>query len=104
MNSNTVIQPSHVHQDLINSYQEGQAWQYTLPHMDGIYRDCKEYGAWTKPKWNEETTYRLHPHDKCIQAYRNSVTIQIYRFGRWIDLTFEPCWCEDSQFRIKPVD
>jgi hypothetical protein len=94
--------PHHVHQDLIDSYQAGQAWQLSVPHMDGVYTDCKTNGEWVKPDWYAHSTYRLHPHNKLIQAHRNGAKIQAYICGDWVEEPY-PDWYEDTQYRVKPA-
>jgi hypothetical protein len=99
----TEVKPRHIHQDLIDSYRTGQAWQYLEPHMDGLYKDCKSCSTWIEPSWNTRNKYRLHPHNDLIQAYRNGAKIQVYSNNEWIDIELEPYWYEDSQYRIKPA-
>jgi hypothetical protein len=93
----------HVHQDLIDSYKEGQAWQYSIPPMCDFYSDCKKDGAWVEPEWSEDSIYRLHPYNDLIQAHRNGAEIQYNTFcGKWVD-TANPNWLEVIRFRIKPT-
>jgi hypothetical protein len=98
------IKPRHKHQDLIDIYQEGQAWQFTRPSLGNVYIDHKDdkEGTWTKPDWFEYNTYRLHPHNDLIQEHLKGAKIQIYRDGEWADMLFEPIWSENHQYRIKP--
>jgi hypothetical protein len=96
------VKPRNVHQDLIDSYQEGQAWQYTEPHMDGLYQDCRCHNVWVEPCWDESTIYRLHPHNAFIQAHRNGAKIQAYICGDWVEEP-HPDWYEDTQYRVKPA-
>jgi hypothetical protein len=96
------VKPCHVHQNLIDSYQAGQVWQLSVPHMDGVYTDCKTNGEWVKPDWYAHSTYRLHPHNELIQAHRNGAKIQAYICGDWIEEP-HPDWYEDTQYRIKPA-
>ena len=96
------IKPSHVHQDLIDSYQEGQAWQ-----VEGQYDNCwaniqDSSGSWVIPKWVEEANYRIHPHNDLIQAYKNGAKIQAFAEGSWCDED-NPVWFEDWEYRIKPA-
>jgi hypothetical protein len=97
----TEVNPRHVHQDLIYSYQEGQAWQFSKGR--GFKNVVDSDSNWTEPSWIKHYTYRLHPHNDLIQAYRNGANIQVYSHGEWVDIELEPCWHEDSQYRIKPV-
>jgi hypothetical protein len=99
----TEVKPRHIHQDLIDNYVKGQAWQYLEPHMDGLYKDCKSCSTWIEPSWNTRNKYRLHPHNDLIQAHRNGAKIQVYSHGEWVDIELEPYWYEASQYRIKPL-
>jgi hypothetical protein len=93
--------PRHVHQDLIDSYQDGQAWQYKMAGEDA-YSDCKKNGVWVEPKWGARKTYRLHPHNELIQAHNNSAKIQAYVCGDWVEEPY-PDWYEDTKYRIAPT-
>jgi hypothetical protein len=98
---NTVVEevkPRHVHQDLIDSYQEGQLWQFKGPNQ-------KDWDSIliSKPRWCPSFSYRLHPHDGLIQAHSRGAKIQVYSNGEWVDIELEPCWHEASQYRIKPA-
>jgi hypothetical protein len=97
-----VVESRDIHQELMDNYQEGQAWQLTIPGMNGIYTDCTFDGEWLEPSWDKRFTYRLHPHNEFIQAYRNGSKIQAYICGCWIE-KYNPEWNEDTQYRIKPV-
>jgi hypothetical protein len=92
----------HVHQDLIDSYQEGQAWQYRND-SDADWVDLSTRFVYRRPAWKEYTQYRLHPHNELIQAHRNGAEIQVYSHGEWVDIELEPCWHEGSQYRVKPA-
>jgi hypothetical protein len=35
----------HINQDLIDSYQEGQTWQFTRPSINGLYANRKNRGV-----------------------------------------------------------
>jgi hypothetical protein len=95
------VKPSHVHQDLIDAYKAGQAWQYTQLGMIGLYRDCKANGVWVEPDWDECVTYRLHPHNALIQEHRDGAKIKAYICGDWIEEP-NPDWYEDTKYRVKP--
>jgi hypothetical protein len=97
----TEVKSHHAHQNLIDSYQEGQAWQYMEP-VRGAYRDCKNNGVWVEPDWEELNTYRLHPHNEIIQKHRNGAKIQAHFCGNWVDDS-NPCWHESIRYRVKPT-
>jgi hypothetical protein len=97
----TEVKLRHVHQDLMDSYQDGQAWQY-ISDVGCLYRDCVSHGAWIEPDWDERNTYHLHPHNTLIQAYCNGAKIQVCSYDEWVDV-LDPYWYEDVQYRIKPV-
>jgi hypothetical protein len=90
------VKSHHVHQDLIDSYQEGQLWQFKGP-------DQKDWDSIliSRPRWCPSFSYRLHPHDGLIQAHSRGVKIQEYIHGKWVEST-NPSWDEDIQYRIKP--
>jgi hypothetical protein len=96
------VKPRHIHQDLIDSYQEGQAWQFKRINQES-WENCvlllKQ--MWFEPHWEELYTYRLHPHNDLIQAHRNGAKIQAYIVGDWVDEA-HPDWYEDTQYRIQP--
>jgi hypothetical protein len=101
----TEVKPRHVHQDLIDSYQEGQAWQYR-PTCSPRWENCRyRSGGWYKPEWREDVEYRLHPHNELIQAHFNGAEIQYYTHGDdeycWVDDP-TPCWNTYLKYRIKP--
>jgi hypothetical protein len=97
-----VVELRHIHQDLIDSYQEGQAWQFTIPNMDGRYANCTNQGVWIKPAWEEHVTYRLHPLNDFIQAHNSGAKIEYYVRGNWV-VDADPDWYEYIQYRVKPV-
>jgi hypothetical protein len=97
----TEVKPRHVHQDLIDSYQEGQVWQYRHS-SNANWRDLSNHLTDWQPDWKEDTQYRLHPHNELIQAHRNGAKIQAYICGDWIEEPY-PDWYEDTQYRVKPV-
>jgi hypothetical protein len=89
------VKPRHVHQDLIDSYREGQVWQCrTVNYENWVDLD-------TPPSWIPAVEYRLHPHNDIIQAYRNGAEIQLYADGKWLDVV-EPFWIERTEYRVKP--
>jgi hypothetical protein len=92
----TEVKPRHVHQDLIDSYQEGQLWQFKGPNQ-------KDWDSVliSKPRWCPSSNYRLHPHNDLIQAHRNGAKIQYYGMEGWTDV-LSPNWDTDTQYRIKP--
>jgi hypothetical protein len=94
------VKPS-VHQDLIDSYQPGQAWQYRLEDEDSFI-DCKVDDEWVEPEWKETTSYRLHPHNTLIQEHNKGAKIQYYSEGNWVNV-WKPNWLENIQYRIKPI-
>ena len=89
------VKPRHVHQDLIDSYQEGQVWQCRTDTEDN-WTDMDE-----APSWLSSLEYRLHPHSDIIQAYRNGAEIQLYADGKWLDVV-EPFWIERTEYRVNP--
>jgi hypothetical protein len=91
----------HVHQDLIDSYQEGQAWQYRND-SDADWVDLSTRFVYRQPAWKKDTQYRLHPHNDLIQAHRNGAKIQVYIHGDWVDEP-DPDWYVYTQYRIKPI-
>jgi hypothetical protein len=92
------VKSRHVHQDLIDSYREGQLWQFKKPNQ-------KDWDSIliSKPRWCPSFSYRLHPHDGLIQAHSRGAKIQVYSNDEWVDIELEPCWHEDNQYRIKPA-
>jgi hypothetical protein len=96
------IKPNHTHQDLIDSYKEGQLWQYRY-NDDMDWLNVTHCLIPCEPAWKEDTQYRLHPHNELIQAYRNGVKIQVYSHGSWVDIELEPYWHESSKYRVKPA-
>lgn len=95
----------HIHQDLIDSYKPGQAWQFKQNWGD--WEDCihDKTGVWFQPRWEPHQDYRLHPHNELIQAHRNGAEIQYYTHGDdeycWVDDP-TPCWDTYLTYRIKP--
>jgi hypothetical protein len=98
----TEVKPKHVHQDLIDSYQDGQVWQYRH-NINADWLDLSNHLTSWQPDWKEDTQYRLHPHNDLIQAYHNGAKIQVYSNSEWVDIELEPYWHEASQYRIKPL-
>jgi hypothetical protein len=96
----TEVKPRHPHQDLMDSYQPGQAWQYWT--SSGSYQSCKANGLWVEPTWGPSNRYRLHPHNTLIQAYNSGAKIQCTKDGNWMD-TANPSWIDYIQYRIKPT-
>jgi hypothetical protein len=97
----TEIKPRHVHQDLIDSYQDGQVWQYRH-NTNANWLDLSNHLTSWQPDWDENTQYRLHPHNDMIQAHRSGAKIQAHILGEWVEAT-NPNWNEDVQYRIKPA-
>jgi hypothetical protein len=97
----TEVKPRHIHQDLIDSYQEGQVWQYRNDG-DANWINLSTRCVYRQPAWKEDTQYRLHPHNDLIQAHRNGAKIQTYICGDWVEEP-NPDWYEDTQYRIKPL-
>jgi hypothetical protein len=99
----TKVGPKNIHQDLIDSYQDGQAWQHMVAPMQGLYLNIKNQNKWIEPSWDERIVYRLHPHNTLIQAFNSGAKIQVCNtYGNWVDEP-NPCWYEDTQYRIKPT-
>jgi hypothetical protein len=93
------VESRHVHQDLIDTYQEGQVWQYR-PISSPRWENCRyRSGVWYKPDWCAWKEYRLHPHNELIQAHLNGAEIQYYTHG---DDDQTPCWNIYLKYRIKP--
>jgi hypothetical protein len=92
--------PRHVHQDLIDSYQDGQVWQYRH-NINAKWLDPSNHLTSWQPDWEEDTQYRLHPHNDLIQAHRNGAKIQAHICGDWVEEP-DPDWYEDTEYRIKP--
>jgi hypothetical protein len=95
-----VVETRHVHQILMDSYKEGQAWQFSTPNSKGVYMDCISQDVWVEPIWIEHHTYRLHPHNELIRAHRNGEKIQAHFCGSWVEQP-NPDWDEDIRYRIK---
>jgi hypothetical protein len=93
--------PRHVHQDLIDSYQDGQVWQYRH-NINAKWLNLSNHSTSWQPDWEEDTQYRLHPHNDLIQAHRNGAKIQAYICGDWIEEP-NPDWYEDTKYRIAPT-
>jgi hypothetical protein len=103
----------HIHQDLIDSYKPGQAWQFKQRQVwqfkqnRGDWKDCihDKTGVWFQPTWRTDVDYRLHPHNELIQAHRNGAEVQHYTHGDdeycWVDDP-TPCWDTYLEYRIKP--
>jgi hypothetical protein len=91
----------HVHQDLMDSYQDGQSWQYRVDDNTDWVNLFTQF-ACHQPAWYDDTQYRLHPHNELIQAHRNGAKIQAYICGDWVEES-NPDWYEDTQYRIKPA-
>ena len=94
------VKPRRVHQDLIDMYEEGQAWQ-AYNKVTGEWYALRNSNTWLRPAWDANTQYRLHPHNELIQAHRNGAKIQLQTFrGDWVD-TDNPDWDENVKYRIK---
>jgi hypothetical protein len=96
----TEVKPRHIHQDLIDSYEEGQAWQYRYS-VDDDWLNVTYSSVFCEPSWKEKTHYRLHPHNEHILAHRNGAKIQAHICGEWVEQV-TPDWYTDTQYRIKP--
>jgi hypothetical protein len=96
----TTTTTRHIHQDLIDLYQEGQVWQHRYSANDD-WVDTTFHSFTCEPKWEEDMQYRLHPHNDLIQAYNKGMKIQYKRLGNWIDTT-SPNWDIGTEYRIKP--
>jgi hypothetical protein len=96
------VKPRHIHQDLIDSYQEGQAWQRTANNWSNNWIDLKnDDGSCRTPDWTDSCKYHLHPHNELIQAHRNGAKIQAYIVGDWVEEA-NPDWYEDIKYHIQP--
>ena len=92
---------AHKHQALMDSYQEGQAWQWDDGDGSG-WRNGVHKGLWEEPSWDERLEYRLHRHNELIQAFKRGEQIQRLDFGcEWVDVEY-PSWYGSAQYRIKP--
>jgi hypothetical protein len=94
------VKTRHVHQDLIDSYQEGQLWQYRY-NVDADWLNITYPSIPCEPDWKEDTQYRLHLYNDLIKAYRNGSEIQVNNHGKWVD-TKDPAWYTTCEYRIKP--
>jgi hypothetical protein len=94
------VKPRHVHQDLIDSYQDGQVWQYRH-NVNANWLNLSNHLTSWQPDWKEDTQYRLHPYNDLIQAHNSGAKIEYYVRGDWVVDT-DPDWYEDIQYRIKP--
>jgi hypothetical protein len=97
----TEVKERHIHQDLIDIYQDGQAWQYRND-SDADWVDLSTRFVYRQPAWKKDTQYRLHPHNDLIQAHRNGAKIQVYIHGDWVEEP-DPDWYVYTQYRIKPI-
>jgi hypothetical protein len=97
----TEVKPRHVHQDLIDSYQDGQVWQYRH-NTNAKWLDLSNHLTSWQPDWDEDTQYRLHPHNDLIQAHKNGAKIQAKKSGDWVEEP-NPDWHEGTEYRIKPA-
>jgi hypothetical protein len=95
----TEVESHNTHQDLIDSYQKGQAWQVDFGEGFKNLTDADE--NWSIPIWDSQNNYRLHPHNTLIQAHLNGAKIQAYICGDWIEEP-NPDWYDDTQYRVKP--
>lgn len=92
--------PRHVHQELIDNYQEGQAWQLKSRSTPD-WCDSK-IGKWLEPEWLVDHEYRIHPHNDLIQAHKNGAKIQVMESGGYWSDADKPTWEEHLKYRIKP--
>jgi hypothetical protein len=98
----TEVKPRHVHQDLIDSYVVGQAWQ-AYNKVTGEWYDLRNSNTWLRPAWDANTQYRLHPHNDVIQAYKSGADIQSLNkdIDEWVTCT--TYWGLNTEYRIKPT-
>jgi hypothetical protein len=75
----------------MDTYQDGQAWQYRIDDAADWLNLFTQF-VYQQPAWNEDTQYRLHPHNDLIQAHRNGAKIQAYICGDWVEEP-NPDWC-----------
>jgi hypothetical protein len=90
----------HIHQDLMNMYQDDQAWQVNVGHT-GFVNNVNGDGKWISPIWYDLYTYRLHPYNDLIQAFNKGAKIEYYDNGKWKKAT-NPKWDVSVQYCIKP--
>jgi hypothetical protein len=94
------VTPRHIHQDLIDSYEEGQAWQ--IMGLGG-WVNYERDGLWATPEWQIDQQYRIHKHNELIQAHKKGIEIErLMGDGTWIS-TPDPMWYNDYEYRIKPT-
>jgi hypothetical protein len=94
----------HIHQDLIDSYQDGQAWQYRELTDGAQWENCiTPKMEWLKPNWDERYFYRINPHNDLIQAFNNGSEIEFFEdsINRWLHV-MSPSWDESIKYRVKP--
>ncbi len=97
------VTPRHIHQDLIDSYLDGQAWQFSQDN-GASWEDCYgKYSGWDTPSWHTDTKYRFHPHNDLIQAFNSGAEIEYFEdsINRWLP-EMSPTWSENVKYRIKP--
>jgi hypothetical protein len=92
---------AHKHQALMDSYQEGQAWQWDDGDGSG-WRNRLHKGLWEEPSWDERLEYRLHPHNDLIQAFNLGAEIEYLESTDKWGKAARPSWREDLEYRIKP--
>lgn len=85
-------------QALIDSYDPEDTWQ--------VYN----YGEWStlkvEPEWHEELSYRLHPHNDLIKAWKKGAKIEVFSHDGVADEQYwypapNPSWDENVSYRIK---
>jgi hypothetical protein len=62
------VKPKHVHQDLIDSYREGQVWQYRH-NSKASWLDLSNHLTSWQPDWDEDTQYRIKPATKIVYEW-----------------------------------
>jgi hypothetical protein len=97
----TEVKPRHVHQDLIDIYKDGQAWQYKEVGQSA-WHNIKIAGIWILPTWNETTEYRLHHYNDLIQEFNAGAEIEFFDdyHNKWVSAS-SPTWDEGTKYRIK---
>ena len=89
------------HAELKKTWKEGDVWQVRENHI-----------PWStishEPAWDEETDYRLHPHNDLIKAHKKGAKIEVFSYDGvspepyWYNDP-NPAWDEHLQYRIKPT-
>lgn len=84
------------HQHLIDSYDPEDTWQFLQLDYWASYHQGVE------PEWNENSNYRLHPHNDLIKAWKKGAKIQVSKNEQYWHDNENPEWNEKLHYRIKP--